>query len=103
RRLLGDQRGGVALRGIDTGAVPVLRVRADTRVGHPAVGGERGEAGDIDRGPDAAPAARGEADAVGLVIDAVADAVDPAEAERLVARLRPGDRGRAGGLLAEAD
>ena len=45
----------------------------------------------------------GEADRVALVAEAPANAVDPAEAERLVDRLGPGDARPPGRLLVAAD
>src|SRR5207253_4462416 len=46
---------------------------------------------DVDVAPDAARPPRRKADRVALVIDPLADAVDPAEAERLVDGFFPGD------------
>src|SRR4029079_12897768 len=81
----------------------VLVVGADTRRRHLPRAGQRLVARDVDLAPDAALAPRREADGVGLVAQGPAHAVDPAEAERLVARRRPSDRGLAAPLLPEAD
>jgi len=66
------------------------------------LGGEGARAADVDRAPDAARAARREADRVALVIQALADTVDPAEAQGCVHRLGPGDARRARAALVEA-
>src|SRR5262245_36206743 len=57
----------------------------------------------VDCAPDASETARSEADSVGIDVDTVPHAVDPAEAQRLVHRLGPGDAGPAGVALAEPD
>ena len=56
---------------------------------HPPVGAQPLDLGDVDRAPVAARLARAEALGVALVVDPVHDAVDPAEAQRLVDGLRP--------------
>src|SRR5688572_25559247 len=61
------------------------------------------EALDVDRAPVAARLARTEPYRVAGIVDASAHAVDPAETERLVNRLRPGDAGLARTLLVEPD
>jgi hypothetical protein len=57
----------------------------------------------VHRAPDAARLARREADRVAVAVDAAAHAVDPAEAQRLVHRLGPGDARQSTTLLVEAD
>src|SRR5207247_6878874 len=49
----------------------------------------------IDAAPDASLASRSETDRVDRVVHAPSHAIDPAETERLIDRLRPGDRGPA--------
>src|SRR6185369_14562248 len=61
------------------------------------------EALDVDLAPDAALAPRSEADGVGVIAERFADAVDPAEAQCLIARLGPVDRRFSAALLPEAD
>ena len=68
-----------------------------------AFGVEFAEPPCIDRAPDTAGATWGEADAVALGVDAAADTVDPAEAQRLVDGLRPRDAGLARALLEVPD
>src|SRR5262249_53982267 len=70
---------------------------------HEAEVGQLGDLVDVDLAPDAGRFARGEADGVGLVVEALADAVDPAEAQGLVDGLRPGHAGAAAVSLVEAD
>src|SRR5919197_3600073 len=93
-----------------------LLVRVD---GRPVVGppGERLQAGGrhapqrlqlagalgVHRAPDAALLARREADRVAVAVDRPPYAVDPAEAQRLVDRLRPRHARAPGRLLVEAD
>ena len=55
------------------------------------------------RAPDAAGSARRETNHVTVVIDALANAVDPTEAECFIDGLRPGDAGPAGILFVEAN
>src|SRR5262249_5219921 len=57
----------------------------------------------VDGAPVAPLLARREADDVALRAEALAHAVDPADAERLVHRLRPGEAGLARRALVEAD
>src|SRR5690242_3362952 len=70
---------------------------------HQARGFERLEALDVDLAPDAALAPGREADGVGVLAQRLAMPVDPPEAKRLVARLRPVDRRLATALLPEPD
>src|SRR2546421_3657196 len=72
------------------------------RRGHATLGGQRERPADVDRAPDAARAARREADGVAALIHAPADAIDPAEAQGLIHRLGPGDARRACAALVEA-
>src|SRR5207237_9166298 len=58
---------------------------------------------DTDLAPDAALTPRREADGVGVIAERFADAVDPAETQRLVPCLRPVDRRLAATLLPETD
>src|SRR3569833_726721 len=64
---------------------------------------QRLKALDIDLAPDAPLAPRREADGVGILAERFSVAVDPPEAKRLVACLRPVDRRLAAGLLPKAD
>ena len=57
----------------------------------------------VDGAPDAAGFARRESDHVTVFIDALANAVDPSEAQSFIDRLGPGDAGFAGTLFVEAD
>ena len=57
----------------------------------------------VDGTPDASLAAGREALGVTLLVEAVTHPVDPADAQRLVDGLRPGDRRPAGGLAVVAD
>jgi hypothetical protein len=54
---------------------------------HPAGRGQLADAADIDGTPDAPALARGETDRIARFVAALADAVYPAEAQRLVERL----------------
>jgi hypothetical protein len=58
---------------------------------------------DIDAAPDAAGPARAKADGVTVFVDTPADTVDPAETERLINRLGPGNASLAGALLVVTD
>ena len=60
---------------------------------HPALLRQLLDLGDVDGAPVAALAARRESLGEALGVDRVADAVDPADAERLVDRLGPGQLG----------
>src|SRR6185436_11927074 len=71
----------------------------EARRAHTALFGQLGNAPDIDCAPGAARLARREADGIAYIVDALAQTVDPAEAQRLVHRLGPGDAGLAGTLL----
>src|SRR5436190_21543887 len=71
--------------------------------GHPSELLQGGDALDVDVAPDALRLPWREPDAVADLVDAVAHAVDPPEAERLVHRLRPRDAGPARGALVKAD
>src|SRR5262249_40109270 len=74
---------------VNTDAVLAARlVRAETGGAHPALPHQRLDAPHVDRAPDAPRLPRREADRVALVVDALPQPVDPAEAERLVDRLR---------------
>src|SRR5207244_11028442 len=89
--------------GVQTALLLVALVGALASSGHQSRGLERLITGDVDLAPDAALAPRREADGVGVLAERFADAVDPAEAQRLVARLRPVDRRLAAALLPKAD
>src|SRR4029453_9074117 len=69
---------------------------------HQARLGEFLRALDVHRAPDAPGLPWCEADRVPLGVDRPADAVDPAEAQGLINRLRPGDAGLSRALLVEA-
>ena len=58
---------------------------------------------DVYRAPDAGGFARREPDHVTVFIDALANAVDPSEAQSFIDRLGPGDAGFASMFLVEAD
>src|SRR5438045_2130440 len=58
---------------------------------------------DVDGAPDAARLAGRKADGVTAGVDTPPDPVDPAEAERLIHGLRPGNARPAGPLLVVAD
>src|SRR5687768_8674737 len=105
RLMLGLELRLVALLvGVDRGAALVARLEGREAGGrHPPFRDQLAGAGDVDRAPDAAGAPRREADRVALVVDLPADAVDPAEAERLVHRFRPRDARPPAALLVEAD
>src|SRR5262249_12035043 len=90
------EAGGLALD--RAGARPLrvgLRERREPGRRHAALLLQHGHALDVHVAPDALRLARREPDAIARRVDAVADAVDPAEAQRLVDRLRPGDAGPA--------
>src|SRR5882672_1012137 len=57
---------------------------------------------DVDPAPDAAASPRRESDAVTQLVDPSSHSVDPAKAERLIDRFRPGDRWPPGVSLVEA-
>src|SRR6185312_57422 len=76
---------------------------ANARGHHATLRGEILDARDVHGAPDARGLPRGEADGVGAGPEAAAYPVDPAEAERLVDRLGPGDAGLPGAALVEAD
>src|SRR5438093_2610556 len=80
-----------------------LRERGQARRRHSPELLQRGHALDVHVAPDALWLPRREADAVARLVDAVAHAVDPAEAESLVDRLGPRDAGPARAFLVEAD
>src|SRR6185503_1376970 len=63
---------------------------------------EHSDPADVDRAPVARRLPRREPVHVALVVDALANAVDPSEAQRLVDRLRPGDARPARTLLVQA-
>ena len=73
-----------ARRGLDRGA---------PGVGHPALLLERRHEPDVSLGPAALGAARGDAHGVAVLVALAGLAVDPAEAEQLLDRARPDDRG----------
>src|SRR5262245_64488415 len=76
--------------GIDPGTILLAPLEGSPpRRTHPAIGFERADAGDVDRAPGAAGLSRREAVDVSLGVQALADSVDPAHAERLVHGLRP--------------
>src|SRR5690606_24125663 len=89
---------------VDTGEiVSALLVCRQARGRHAAELGERCDPGHVHRTPDAGRLPRGEPDAVRLFTQASTDAVDPAEAERLVDRFGPGDARSSGAFLVIAD
>lgn len=61
------------------------------------------DASDVDRTPCARKLATREPDAVAHIVNPPSDAIDPAEAQGCIDRLRPGDAWLAGILLIEAD
>src|SRR5262249_28754085 len=77
--------------------------RLEPRGPHPARGLERLRAPDVDRAPDALRPARREPDREAVVVEAAADPIDPAEAERLVQRVGVGHAAIAGVDLEDAD
>src|SRR4051812_23875606 len=99
-----ELRGLALLVGVDRRAVVAAALeRGEARGPHEALVDELPHALDVDRAPVRARLARREADRVRLVAQAAAHAVDPAEAQRLVDRLRPGDAPPRAALLVEAD
>src|SRR5262249_54691381 len=70
---------------------------------HPAFSFQRFRARGVHHAPDAPRPPRRETDRVAFVAEAAADAVDPADAQRLVHRLRPGDALLIASLLVIAD
>ena len=89
---------------IDAGAVLLAQgERCATGVGHPPFLLELPDLGDVRRAPDARRLARCETDRVARLVDPPPHAVDPAEAQRLVHRLRPGQAGPAAVASVEAD
>ena len=82
----------VGARGLDCGA---------PGVGHPALLLERRHERDVSLGPAALWAARGDAHGVAVLVAFAGLAVDPAEAEQLLDRARPRDRGVRAALLGQ--
>src|SRR6185369_6465944 len=70
---------------------------------HPAGRPQLGDLGDIDRAPDSPLPVRREADDPAVARDAAPDAVDPADAQRLLDDLGPGHGRLAGRLLPGPD
>src|SRR5262249_50268235 len=102
--ILREARRRVALEGVDAGALGgPCRERVLSGGTHPALLRQLLHLCDVDRAPDARRAARREADRVRRRAQAAAHAVDPAEAERLVYGLGPGDAGLAGFPLVKTD
>ena len=110
-RLVAFERAGVRLHervtallvGVDARSVflPPLEGLEASRP-HPSLFGERLDALDVDRAPDASRPARREPYRVTDVVHAPPDAVDPADRERFVHGLGPGDARLARVLLVEA-
>jgi hypothetical protein len=84
-------------------AAVALLEGADAGRAHPPCGPELGNLGDVDRAPARCPATRREPVRPHLVVDPVADPVDPPEAERLDDGLRVGHRGLRDAFLPVAD
>ena len=83
---------GPLLVGIDARPALLAGVeRRQPRRLHEAEPGQGSDAGHVYAAPDAALLARREADRVALGVDALADAVDPTVAQRLVDGFGPGD------------
>src|SRR5262249_53732985 len=78
------------LEAVDCGLrfAPLLDRRGPRR-SHALAPGELGDAADVHSAPDAAGTPRREPDLVAAGVDALAYAIDPSEAERLVNRLGP--------------
>src|SRR5437588_3069488 len=92
------------LVGVDRGTVVGAGLEGGEAGGpHPAVRDQLARAPDVHGAPRAPRLPRREANGVALVAEAPPDAVDPAEAERLVDRLGPGHTRPARRLLVEAD
>ena len=90
----GQRRRGAILEGIFSGvALLASREGGDSGGLHTAFVGQDSDARDVHRAPNAFRPSWRETNLVALVIDLLANAVDPAKAERLVDRLRPGDAG----------
>ena len=92
------------LVGVDRG----LRVRArlertEPRRAHPALGGQSGDLGHVDRAPVAALPAGREPLRVADLVEPLELAVDPADAQRLVDGVRPADGRPAARLLVLAE
>jgi hypothetical protein len=93
-----------SLERVDAGALLVAPLERRQPGGrHPPLLDQLLRAPGVHRAPDAARLARREADRVAVAVDAAAHAVDPAEAQRLVHRLGPGDARQSTTLLVEAD
>ncbi len=82
----------IGARGLDRGA---------PGVGHPALLLERRHERDVSLRPAAFGAARGDAHGVAVLVALAGLAVDPAEAEQLLDRARPRDRGVRAALLGQ--
>src|SRR5580704_3167095 len=92
------------LVGVDLGVISVPLCKGRQACGvHEAQGGELGGASNVDCAPDTSRLARGKPNLVADFVDAFADAVDPAEAERAVDCFRPRDAGPSGAPLLKAD
>src|ERR1700722_1695982 len=65
------------------------RIGLQACLAHPSFAPEYAHPLDIDRAPDRLRFSRREADLVGMLVDALANAVDPAEAKRCIDRLGP--------------
>src|SRR5688500_6718402 len=100
----GGELGRPLLVGIATRPF-LIAVLEDAPAGgpHPPCLLELRDAPDIDEAPVASGPARREADRVAVLVQALADAVDPADAEGLVHGLRPGDAGLARSPLVVPD
>src|SRR4029453_8849492 len=92
------------LVGVDPGPIFAPgRERLLPRQMHPPGSIELLRPPDVHVAPDAARPARREPDGVSIGVQAPADAVDPADAESLVHRLRPGDARLSRALLVKPD
>jgi len=99
-----DEFGTALLVGVNAGAILLSRgVSFQSRRLHSLFINQSLNVANVHRAPDAVRFARRETNHVTVVIDALANAVDPTKAERFIDGLRPGDAGFAGILFVEAN